>query len=67
MDSPTSSNRILVCVQSYSNCSSLCSCCVKRQSKEPKSKGGDLEFMNSDTGFDLKPVPHDGLEEIAEL
>ena len=48
---------------------SLCSCCVKHRSRLPKSKarGGGLEFVNSSTGFDLNPVPHDELEEQAVL
>ncbi|XP_064382665.1 uncharacterized protein LOC135331442 [Halichondria panicea] len=35
-------------------------CCVKGRSREPKSRarGRGLEYMNSGTGFDLKPIPH---------
>ncbi len=44
------------------NLFSSCSCCVKHRSGQPKN-GGDL--ANAGTSFDLKPVPHEGLEEQA--
>ena len=41
---------------------------LKRRSRLPKSKGGGIDFTNSGTGFDLKPVlSHEGLEEQAVL
>ena len=58
-----------MCFLHNTPCACTCSCCVKGRSREPKSRprGRGLEFMNSGTGFDLKPIPHDGLEEQAVL
>ncbi len=41
---------------------SLCRVCVKFWSKQPIT-GGDLTYASP--SFDMKPVPHEGLEEQA--